>query len=421
MNIFECTLLRYMKKLLLLCPILIGHITYGQARLVMSGASYIVIDNSAKLVVENPATNAITNTGTGGIMTENEFDQVVWFVGTGTGGYTVPFVSQASITQIPFTATIGTAGTGAGTIRFSTYPGATWNNDTYRPSDVTHMFDYNTNSVNNSNHVIDRFWIVDALGYGTKPSATFTFTYRDAEHLQAGNSIIEADLGAQRFHPGPNLWGDYLPQGTTNVATNQTSGVPVVPAEFWRSWTLSEITNPLSVELTYFKAICNDQQLKFTWQTISESDVDHFEIEHLAGQNFEVIGMIAPLGGTAINTYQFTSEIYRSGTFRLVEVDSDGNRIPKSTLQADCSDSETMVSFDQSTNTLFLQFEGLKNGEEALEIFDATGRVVFRTDVAIQYGANFIAVPDLQLSHGFYAVRIKNGLELISEQIIKAN
>jgi hypothetical protein len=47
--------------------------------------------------------------------------------------------------------------------------------------------------------------------------------------------------------------------------------------------------------------------------------------------------------------------------------------------------------------------------------------VVFRTDVAIQYGANFIAVPDLQLSHGFYAVRIKNGLELISEQIIKAN
>jgi hypothetical protein len=73
--------------------------------------------------------------------------------------------------------------------------------------------------------------------------------------------------------------------------------------------------------------------------------------------------MIAPLGGTAINTYQFTSEIYRSGTFRLVEVDSDGNRIPKSTLQADCSDSETMVSFDQSTNTLFLQFEGLKNGE----------------------------------------------------------
>ena len=74
----------------------------------MSGASYIVIDNSAKLVVENPATNAITNSGTGGIMTESEFDEVFWFIGNGTGTYTMPFVSQAAITQIPFTANIAT-------------------------------------------------------------------------------------------------------------------------------------------------------------------------------------------------------------------------------------------------------------------------------------------------------------------------
>lgn len=410
-----------MKRLILLAALFLSPFAYTQSRLVMTGASYIVIDNSAKLVVENSATNAITNSGTGGIMTESEFDQVVWFVGTGTGAYTMPFVSQATITQIPFTANIGTAGTGSGTIRFSTYPGATWNNDTYRPSDVTHMFDYNTNSVNNSDHVIDRFWIIDALGYGTKPSATFTFTYRDAEHLQVGNNIVEADLGAQRFHPGPNIWGDYLPQGTTNVATNQTSGVPVVPADFWRSWTLSEITNPLSAELTYFKATCDDGQLKFNWQTNSESNVDHFEIEHYTGTNFEVIAMVPALGGNSINNYEYLSEIYRSGTFRLMEIDDDANRMLKSTLQADCSSSETVVSFDNTSNTLFLQFDGQFNGEEQLEIFDATGRVVFKTNVALQYGANFISVPNLQLSHGFYSVRMKNGNKLISEQIIKAN
>ncbi len=410
-----------MKKYVLFSTIFASSLAFGQARIVMSGASYIVIDNSAKLVVENPATNAITNSGTGGIMTESEFDQVFWFIGNGTGAYTMPFVSQAAITQIPFTANIGTAGSGGGIIRFSTYPGPTWDNNVYRPSDVTHMFDFNTNSVNNSDNVIDRFWIVDASSYGTKPGASFTFTYRDVEHTQVGNNIVEADLGAQRFHPGPNIWGDYMPQGTTNVATNQTSGVPVVPGDFWRSWTLSETTSPLSVEVAYFKATCDDQQLKFNWQTLSESNVDHFEVEHLNGQHFEVIGMIAPQGGVGIKNYSFTSEVYRSGTFRLVEVDTDGDRIIKSSLQADCSNNETIVSFDQSTNTLYMQFEGDFNGEELLEIFDATGRVVYKTDVSVQYGANFVSVPDLQFSHGFYSVRMKNGNKLISEQIIKAN
>lgn len=410
-----------MKRLLLIPLSFIAGITFAQGRLVMTGASYVVIDNNAKVVIENSATNAITNSGSGGIMTESEFDQVIWNIGTGTGAYTMPFVSQAAITQIPFTANIGAAGTGAGQIRFSTYPGATWDNNTYRPSDVTHMFDYNTNSVNNSNHVIDRFWIIDALGYGTKPDATFTFTYRDAEHLQVGNAIIEADLGAQRFHFGPNIWGDYLPQGTTNTATNQTSGVPVVPADFWRSWTLSEITNPLSVDLTYFKGTCDGESLIFNWQTLNESNVDHFEIEYLNGSNFEVLAMIPTQSGSGVKNYAYESTNIRNGAFRLVEITTDGDRVIKASLQTNCSSSETFVSFDNSTNTLFLQFDGLSNGQETIEIFDASGRVVFKTDVEIQIGVNSLSIPNLQLSHGFYSVRMKNGTEFISEQIIKAN
>lgn len=393
----------------------------AQGQLVMTGSSYVVIDNSAKVVIENPATNGIVNSGTGGIMTESEFDQVVWFIGTNTGTYTMPFVSQAAITQIPFSANIGTGGAGSGTIWFSTYPGATWDNNTYRPSDVTHMFDYNTNSVNNSDHVVDRFWIIDAQGYSTKPSANFTFTYRDGEWTQIGNNIVEANLGAQRFHPGPNVWGDYLPQGTTNTATNQTSGVPVVPTDFFRSWTLSETTNPLSVDLTYFKGTCNGSDLTFNWQTLSENGVDHFEVEHLSNNNFEVIGMVQTQAGSGIKNYTYVPTTYRSGIFRLVEVTDDGARIIKSTLETNCDNSETWVSFDNNNNTLFMQFNGNLSGEEGLEIFDAAGRVVFKTNVIIQLGVNTISIPGLDISRGFYSVRMKNGTELISEQIIKAN
>lgn len=410
-----------MKNFLLLSPFFLASFAFSQAQLVLTGASYIVIDNSAKLVVENPSTNAIINSGSGGIMTESEFDQVYWFIGSGTGAYTMPFVSQAAITQIPFTANIGSAGSAGGTIIFSTYPGPTWDNNTYRPSDVTHMFDYNTNSVNNSDNVIDRFWIVDASSYGTKPGATFTFTYRDVEHTQVGNNIVEADLGAQRFHPGPNIWGDYLPQGTTDVAVNQTSGVPVVPSDFWRSWTLSEVTSPLSVELSYFKGSCDGSKLSFKWQTLSESNVDHFEVERYNGSQFEVIGFVAAQGGNGINNYSFESQVYRAGAFRLVEITTDGERVEKSVLQIDCSSDENLVSFDNSSNTLFLQFEGLINADQSLEIFDASGKLVYEKDIEVQLGSNFIAITDLQFSKGYYAIRLQNGTTTITDKIIKAN
>jgi hypothetical protein len=68
-----------------------------------------------------------------------------------------------------------------------------------------------------------------------------------------------------------------------------------------------------------------------------------------------------------------------------------------------------------------MQFDGNLTGEEGLEIFDAAGRLVFKTDVIIQLGVNTISIPDLDITRGFYSVRMKNGTELISEQIIKAN
>lgn len=412
-----------MKKILLSCAALCASMVgLSQATFNITGGAYVVIDNSAKLVVENPSTTAISNTGSGGIMTESEFDQVVWMIGTNSGTFTMPFVSQATITQIPFTATISSPGSGSGVVWFSTYPGSVSDNNTYRPSDVTHMFDYNTNTINNSSHVIDRFWIIDALGYTTKPTATFAFTYRDIEHTVASNTIVEADLGAQRFNSGTNQWGDYLPQGTTNTVTNETSGVPVSPANFFRSWTLSEITNPLAVDLTYFKATCNGEDLKFNWQTAYEADVDHFELERFNNTSFEVIAFIPTQGGVGINDYSYTSPIYRNGLFRLMEVDQNGARSEKSSLTADCSaSSDVWVSFNNSTNTLNMQFNGELDSDETLEIFDASGKVVFRSTVTIQKGTNVVSVPDLDFSNGMYAVRMKNGTGLINEKIIKSN
>jgi len=394
---------------------------FSQARVVINNNAFIVIDNSAKLVVDNPATNAVTTIGTGGnIVTESEFDQVLWRIGTSTGVYVMPFTSQTTFTKIPFTANITAAGTGAGVVYFSTYPGPTWDNNTYRPSDVTHMFDYFTATFNNSLHVIDRFWIIDAAGYGTKPSATLQFTYRDSEHLAVGNTIVESDLGAQRFNNLTNHWGDYLPQGVTNTVANTTSNVPAVPADFFRSWTLSEITFPLAAEIAYFKSSCSGNALVLDWQTISESNLDHFEIEHLQNGQFAVIGFVQPTGsGVGVENYTFSSTINREGIFQLVEVDSDGNRIVKSAISASCiSTDDVIVSYNNGGITM--SFDGAGESIESLQIYDAAGRLVYKRDLNVSNGANTVVIPDLNLSHGMYMVRMKNGLNEISEKVIAA-
>lgn len=382
--------------------------SFAQGRLVITGTCYGVLENNVKLVVSNPNPNAITSSATGGLITENEFDQIVWEIGTTTGAYVLPFVSGVTLTPIPFTNTIGTAGSGAGRIWYSTYPGSTWDNNVYKPSDVTHMFDYNTNSINNSAHVIDRFWIVDALGYGTKPSSIFTFTYRDSEHLQVGNTIVESNLGAQRFHPGPNIWGDYLPQGTTNAATNTTSGVPVVPADFWRSWTLSEVTNPLASDLNYYRLTCNENNLlKVSWQTLAETNISHFELI-LVNEALNSEGVVIVPANNIGSTYSYTYYNVRGGSIQLVEVDNNGNRFVKSTATMNCGVGETQVHFNSMDNIVSIQMQSDIPHQESMQIYDASGKLIHVCKLSMEQGSNVINVPILNLAQGIYHVYLVN-------------
>lgn len=401
--------------------LLFGMPVFSQARLVISSA-YVVIDNAALVVVDNPATNAIVNTGTGGISTESEFDQVLWRVGAATGSYVLPFVSQSTLTQIPMTMNITSAGNAAGVFRFSTYPGPIWDNNTYRPSDVTHMFDYNTNTINNSAHVVDRFWILDNTTYTSKPSAALSFTYRDVEWTAAGNTITEANLGAQRFHPGPNLWGDYLPQGSTNTATNLTSGVPAPASDFYRSWTLSETTNPLSVDLVYFQASCENGFPTLYWQTEDEENTDHFEIEwsEANAASFSVIGYV-PTAGNGPQHYEYSSQTRYAGTFRLTEVDKNGSRNVLSAVSAMCDGpDETIFSYNASDESLLLQFNSAFNEQSDFTFYDLNGKLLLTTKIEAKKGYNVISIPASGLSSGIYLLSLENSGKTTNQKLLIA-
>lgn len=259
-----------MKKYL---GILIGLLpVIASAQLVMTNNYYVVLSGGTQshptsFVLTNPTPGAITNTGSGWIVSENEFNQVDWNIGTNTGKYIVPF-GYGTSDYLPVTCDITTAGIGNGSIRFATYHGSSWDNSTYEPSDVSDMTDFG--AFNYSNNAVDRFWILDASpSYTTKPTPDITLTYirggAGAETVSP-NYIVEKSLIAQRFNSTGTVdeWSDWTGTTGTDAISGNTGTVTsgnVAPADFYRSWCLfndstilqgiPEVTTLASSVITY--------------------------------------------------------------------------------------------------------------------------------------------------------------------------
>ena len=125
-------------------------VMHAQARLVLNNNGWVRIDNGAWVVVMNPTPTGIQTLGTGGnIRSEGELNRVRWNIQGNTGIYTVPFTGASGV-KIPLTCQVTGAGTGpaSASLTFSTYNHSigtdTWDNDLYRPEDVTHMNNWDT-------------------------------------------------------------------------------------------------------------------------------------------------------------------------------------------------------------------------------------------------------------------------------------
>lgn len=396
-----------MRKSLFFILLSFGYSAYSQGRLVLNNDAYLVIDNAAYVVLANPATNAITQLGTGGrIVSESEFDRLRWNIGTNTGLYTIPWSTVTGV-EFPLSVNIATAGTGAGNITFSTYKGPTWDNNTYRPSDVTHMLDYATGTVNNSNNVIDRFWIIDPISYGTKPSATFDITYIDAEWMTVGNTITESDLGAQRFNTGAGLWGDYLPTGTVNTATNIVSGIPANPANFFRSWTLSEVSNPLPIELLSYNVTCDEQSVLIEWTTASETDIQNYI---LSGSNdgitYTTLQVISPAGSSFASYSESVSNDYNYYALNTIEI--SGVNQTQAIKAVDCDGAGNTANAFVSNGNFMADVLLLQADDVKFILYDAAGQLIKSQQISLAENRSLINLGSLSLSTGIYFLKIQS-------------
>ena len=381
----------------------------AQSRIVINNNANVVLSNSVYVVIDNSNTNAISTLGTGGnIISESENNIIKWNIGTNSGNFVVPFTS-ASGNKIPVNLNVTVGGTGSGAILFSTYPGANWDNDTYKPFGVLNMT--NMGFTNNSSEVIDRFWMIDATGYSNKPAGNILFTYIDAEHLAPGNTITEADLKAERYDEAADDWELFPVGGVVNTANNEVSGVPFNDTDFTRVWTLlDQTTHTLPLVLTYYDAVCGNNETIISWETAQEQNTAYFILSASTdGLHFNDVATINAVGySNESQHYEFVADVNVGNYYKLQLVNNDLSLTELGVVYTACglNSAGSAFAFISGLKEITLQTDNLQAGNYNVNLFDLSGRIVYSNTIPLDNNFNSFTIHEDKMASGMYILKL---------------
>lgn len=446
---------------LALAALLIGTLVHGQAaRIVFNSAAttlgqhpFVVFNPDPSyaanpgtyLVIGNPNANAITLTGVTSdvpiIKSEAEQNKIRWATSTSTGTYVVPYASGTTTAGVAMPLTVQITGAGAGgtdpSLVLSTYnsigkttgsPVVTgWNNNNYRPTDVTHM-NSSVNNAANSMNAIDRFWIIDAgegsYAYGTKPAVSLTFAYDPAEAAVNGGNTpgLAGLLLAQRFNSSVNFWYDVAQMGTTgvNVVSN---AVPPTPGNFYRSWTLANVNNPLPIRLVAWDGQCQGGAVALRWTTASEQDNAYFTIEKsLDAQAWAAIGTVTGAGNSshAISYSYLDHSAHGQAYYQLRQTDINGVSTVSNAIAAGCGaeNGTAIVNAWDDGDYLNLVVSSTMDGVYDLTLLDAQGKIMTaRSSQTIGTGTTTLRMDKRGIATGIYVARLSNSANTMSRRV----
>jgi hypothetical protein len=422
------------KGLYILLFILIPILGITQAR-VFINSGYIVMDKGTSatptyLVIHNSAANAITRTS-GGIISEREYNMVWWDIGTTAATYTIPFqYSTTSYLPLTFNISAG-AGTGSGTLKFSSWHAIADNwvgamtavVNQGAPHDVTNMYPATTisspSATDDSYYVVDRFWVIDAnTGYTTKPNPVLTFTYINsggATEVAAPNVLTEANLEAQRFNSTLSTWGDWVGPSGTDVAGAGTGTVTTTSqigvANFFRSWTLSDKTAPLPIQLTSFTADCDNNYSLLKWSSATETNNENYTLSRSAdGVTFTTISLVKGAGTSSTNhDYSFIDYTPLPGNsyYRLSQTDYDGHTTVLNVIAfKECSSATNTINAYNTGGTINININSDINDNYSVSVINILGQTILTENHPVSVGNNSIKLYP-SVSDGIYILSVK--------------
>jgi hypothetical protein len=174
--------------------------------------------------------------------------------------------------------------------------------------------------------------------------------------------------------------------------------------------------NPLPVELVSFSGICDNGLINLTWQTASEFNSSHFDVEKSRdGENWQLLSTV-PSAGTSneLITYQTVDQNGTKGNnyYRLLQVDIDGTEKVYDPINVSCTE-VTPGYFSTFPNPSGTSFQVIVNNKEligtcTLNMVDATGKVIEQREIEVKDGINMFVI-NQELTPGIYFLNITDG------------
>lgn len=271
---------------------------------------------------------------------------------------------------------------------------------------------------------IDRIWEVVATG--TQPSAsqpvTLTLTWV-ADDDNGNVNLSQSSVWRAAAKAGP--W--VTEQGTPANASSRSISSPASALGFF---TVSNIANPLPVELLEFTAQRRGADALLRWATAQEKNNARFEVEvSTNGREFRRLGAVAGQGTTTRrHDYEYTDpQLARYAAdvvyYRLRQVDIDG----RETLSDIRPVSVEGVDFAVQAVPNPFGGEGLKvqvstrtAGPVTLTLHDAIGRVLLTGRHEVPAGNTALNLNGAaQLPVGVYFLTVRQGKQLATLKVVR--
>lgn len=203
--------------------------------------------------------------------------------------------------------------------------------------------------------------------------------------------------------------GSYIPQNTLSSEGGEVSYDFITPGT----------DNPVAlgsgltpVLFTNFDSHCTNDGAMVSWTTSSESNSDHFELQHSMDGNIWTVLNTIPAAGTSSKAITYQSQDFNGGKvfYRIRQVDKDGSAMFTNIISSNCG--VRIVNMNiypvparDNLNVVIISDKSIKTD---LLIFNSAGKLVRRTNTSLLTGSNTLLLDLKGLPSGAYIIRTNN-------------
>ena len=282
-----------------------------------------------------------------------------------------------------------------------------------------------SNLNSNQTHYLERHWIVEPTSTISGLNYDISLQFNPSEIIGTGNIEDIRPIkysGGTWYKPVGANFTDGIEQGTASAPSNNTltwTGLSTF-SEFGGA---GDAPTPLPIELISFTSSCNENQKTLIWQTASEHNSSHFEIEKsIDGITWSVVGQISAAGNSnQLLSYSYSDYEKTNGYYRLNQIDNDGKNDYFGPVAPFCETEQFVLKTtpNPSKDLFNLQFYSNESETANLEMIDINGRVVYTNFLLIQNGINVFPI-NSEFPQGVYYIKLirKNNETITIKQLI---